>query len=147
MTKPSIAMAADHAGVTLKNMLADHLRHAGYPVEDLGTHDGESVDYPDYGRALADHVATGKAQFGVAVCGSGIGISIAANRNPAVRAALVSTAEAAELARQHNDANILALGARLIDPETARACLDRFLATAFEGGRHARRVDKLAGTP
>jgi ribose 5-phosphate isomerase B len=139
-----IAIASDHAAFELKAELADYLRHAGHDVLDLGTHSPERVDYPDYGYALADAIADGRADFGVALCGSGIGISIAANRHPACRCALVSEPLSATLARTHNDANAIALGARLIGVEMAKACVDAFFAASFEGGRHGPRVDKLA---
>ena len=139
-----IAIAADHAAYEMKAQLADHLREEGHDVLDLGTNSAESVDYPDYGYRLAEAVAAGRAECGIALCGSGIGISIAVNRNPACRCALVSDGLSARLAREHNDANVLALGARLIGIETARDCLAQFLATPFAGGRHQRRVDKLA---
>jgi ribose 5-phosphate isomerase B len=138
-----IAIAADHAAYEMKAQLADHLRAEGHELFDLGTDSADSVDYPDYGYRLAEAVATGRAERGVALCGSGIGISIAVNRNPACRCALVSDGLAARLAREHNDANVLALGARLIGIETAKDCLAQFLATPFAGGRHQRRVDKL----
>jgi ribose 5-phosphate isomerase B len=113
-------------------------------VLDLGTSGPESVDYPDYAAAVVAAMRDGRAGWGLLVCGSGIGMSIAANRHPGIRAALCQTPELARLARQHNNANVLVLGARMIDPETARACLTTFLATAFEAGRHMRRVAKLA---
>jgi ribose 5-phosphate isomerase B len=138
-----IAIASDHAAVELKAALADHLRDAGHSVTDLGPQGVDSVDYPDYGYKLAEEIAAGRADFGVALCGSGIGISIAANRHPACRCARVSEPLSAKLARQHNDANAIAMGARLIGIEMAKACLDAFLAEPFEGGRHQRRVDKL----
>ncbi len=138
-----IAIACDHAAVQLKDELRDWMTGEGHEVIDLGTHGSASVDYPDYGRRLADTLAAGKAERGVALCGSGIGIMIAANRNPAVRCALVSEPLSAELARSHNDANAIALGARLIGPELARACVRAFLSTDFLGGRHAARVDML----
>ncbi len=144
MSKPAIAVASDHAGFELKNLLKSELESQGYAVTDLGAHSPESVDYPDFGKALGEAVASGHAEFGVAVCGSGIGISIAANRVPGCRAALVHDALSAKLSRQHNDANVIALGARLIGVDTAKDCLNVFLATPFEGGRHARRVAKLA---
>lgn len=140
-----IAFASDHAGFSLKSALVDHAKAAGHAVLDLGTTDEQSVDYPDFGAALADAIASGKASRGVVVCGTGIGISIATNRNPAARAAVCHNATAARLARQHNDANVLALGARLIGSEVAKDCLETFLTTAYEGGRHARRVAKLSG--
>lgn len=139
-----IAIAADHAAFELKVVLADHLRAAGHEVIDLGTHSLESVDYPDYGYRLAEEVAGGRAELGVALCGSGIGISIAVNRHPACRCALVSDGLSARLSREHNDANVIAMGARLIGVETAKDCLDQFLAASFGGGRHQRRVDKLS---
>lgn len=139
-----IALASDHAAIELKALLADWLREQGHDVSDLGPHDGASVDYPDYGYKLAAAIASGEAERGVAICGSGIGISIAVNRNPACRAALVSEPLSAQLAREHNDANVIALGARLIGPEMAKACLAAFLSTNFGGDRHQRRVDKLS---
>ena len=143
---PSVAIASDHAGVGLKAELADWLRAANYRVSDLGPVGIASVDYPDFGYALAATIAAGEAQFGVAICGSGIGISIAANRHPAVRCALVSDSLSARLAREHNDANVIAFGARLIGIDTARDALAVFLATPFAGDRHQRRVAKL-GAP
>ncbi len=143
MSEP-IALAADHGGVELKAMLAKRLVELGYRVVDLGTHTADSVDYPDYADRLAACVATGEAARGVLICGSGIGISIAANRHRHLRAALCHDETSARLCRQHNDANVLVLGARLIGPETARACLDVFLATPFDGGRHVARVAKLS---
>jgi ribose 5-phosphate isomerase B len=138
-----IALAADHAGFELKSRVAAFLKSEGYEVLDLGSYSDERVDYPDYGYALGDAIAQGKAGRGIAICGSGIGISIALNRNPAVRAALCSNAEYAKLARQHNDANVLALGARLINADVALECVRTFLNTEFEGGRHVERVKKL----
>ncbi|RDV06641.1 ribose 5-phosphate isomerase B [Sphingorhabdus pulchriflava] len=139
-----IAIASDHAAIALKSALIEHLQSAGHDVADLGPYDESSVDYPDYGYKLAEAVAAGDAQFGVALCGSGIGISIAVNRNPACRAALVSEPLSAKLAREHNDANVIAMGARLTGIDMAKACLDTFLATPFAGERHARRVGKLS---
>ena len=138
-----IALASDHAGYALKALLVEELRAAGHVVLDLGPFDEASVDYPDYGAKLADAIADGRATHGIAVCGSGIGISIAANRNLAVRCALVTSGLMARLARQHNDANCIALGSRIIGIEAARACVHEFLATEFAGGRHAGRVAKL----
>lgn len=142
-TREIIALAADHAGFGLKNSVATFLKSAGYEILDLGTYSDERVDYPDYGYSLAEAIATGKVKRGIAICGSGIGISIALNRNPAVRAALCHDVTSAELARAHNDANVLALGARLTGPEVAIECVETFLKTEFEGGRHAERVKKL----
>ena len=139
-----IALAADHAGYLLKDELAAWLREAGHEVIDLGTNGPESVDYPQYGAKLARAIERGEAERGIAICGSGIGISIAVNRNPACRCASVNEPLSAELARQHNDANVLALGARLIGSDMARACVLAFLGTEFAGGRHQRRVDQLS---
>ncbi len=138
------ALAADHAGFELKDLLIAWLREAGHETIDLGTNGPESVDYPDFGAKLANAVATGEAERGIAVCGSGIGISIAVNRNPACRCARVDDPLSARLAREHNDANVLAFGARLIGPDMAKACILAFLETDFTGGRHQRRVDQLS---
>lgn len=139
--KDKLAIASDHAGFHLKEAIKTHFPEIEWV--DLGTNSEDSVDYPDFGRALAETITEGAAQRGIVVCGSGIGISIAANRFPAVRAALCTSPQMAELARQHNDANVLALGARLSDEDTAFACVETFLKTEFEGGRHQRRVEKL----
>lgn len=139
-----IAIASDHAAVEMKAALAAWLRAAGHDVLDLGTQGDASVDYPDYGYRLARAIAAGDAPRGIALCGSGIGISIAVNRNPACRCALVSEPLSAQLARQHNDANVIALGARLIGLDMAKAAIEAFLSTDFLGDRHVRRVDKLS---
>ena len=139
-----IALAADHAGYLLKDELAGWLREQGHEVTDLGTNGPESVDYPEYGARLAHAVASDDAERGIAVCGSGIGISIAVNREPRCRCARVDDPLSAQLAREHNDANVLALGARLIGSDMARACVAAFLGTQFAGGRHQRRVDQLS---
>ncbi|WP_338503305.1 ribose 5-phosphate isomerase B [Sphingomonas kaistensis] len=139
-----IALASDHAGVGLKDQLRDWLREAGNYVLDLGTNGPESVDYPRFGKLLGEAIAAGKAERGIAICGSGIGISIAVNRNPACRCALVNEPLSAALAREHNDANVLALGARLTGIDLAKACVSAFLDTPFAGGRHAARVDLLS---
>jgi len=138
-----IAIACDHAAVQLKDELREWLKGEGHEVRDLGTHDDSSVDYPDYGAAIGCALADGSADRGIALCGSGIGIMIAANRNPAVRCALVSEPYSAALARSHNDVNAIALGARLIGLDMAKQCVATFLATDFLGGRHAARVDML----
>lgn len=143
MTQEVIAIASDHAGFPLKEALKESLLRDGREVLDLGTDGPESVDYPDFAHALAAAVASGRAVRGVVVCGTGIGVSIAANRHRGVRAALCHDITSARLARQHNDANVLALGARMIGPEVAKDCLDAFLNTAYEGGRHDRRLAKL----
>ena len=139
-----IALTADHAGVDLKDELAAWLTDQGHDVIDLGTNSHESVDYPRYGAILAEALAEGRAERGITVCGSGIGVAIAANRNAACRCAQVGEPLSAALARRHNDANAIALGARLIGIEMAKACVTAFLSTDFEGGRHQRRVDQLA---
>jgi len=139
-----IALSADHAGVDLKDLLADWLRQQGHDVIDLGTNSHESVDYPRYGALLAEALADGRADRGITVCGSGIGVAIAANRNPACRCAQVAEPLSARMAREHNDANAIAIGARLIGPEMAKACVSAFLESDFAGGRHQRRVDQLS---
>ena len=139
-----IAIVSDHAAVELKAALAEHLRAAGHEVMDLGPSTTESVDYPIYGYKLADVIAAGRADKGVALCGSGIGISIAINRNTACRCALVAEPLSATLARTHNNANVIAMGARLIGPGMAKACLDAFFGADFLGDRHQRRVDQLS---
>jgi ribose 5-phosphate isomerase B len=139
-----VAIVSDHAAFEMKAELIAHMRGGGYDVLDLGTTSTDSVDYPDYGYRIARAIADGEVQRGVALCGSGIGISIAVNRHPACRCALVSEGLSARLAREHNDANVLAMGARIVGIETARDCLDQFLATPFAGGRHQRRIDKLS---
>jgi ribose 5-phosphate isomerase B len=147
MTQETVAVAADHAGFPLKETLKGDLAARGFTVLDLGTDGPASVDYPDFANRMADALRRGAAARGVVICGTGIGISIAANRHRHVRAALCHDATGARLARQHNDANVLALGARLIGEEVARECLKIFLETAFEGGRHAPRVAKLSNPP
>jgi ribose 5-phosphate isomerase B len=139
-----IVLTADHAGVDLKDELAGWLGEQGHDILDLGTNSHESVDYPRYGAMLAEALSDGRAERGITVCGSGIGVAIAANRNPACRCAQVAEPLSASLARRHNDCNAIAIGARLIGPEMAKACVSAFLSTDFEGGRHQRRVDQLA---
>ncbi|WP_020695690.1 ribose 5-phosphate isomerase B [Reyranella massiliensis] len=140
----AIAVASDHAGFDLKEILKRDLQEAGHEVLDLGTNSTASVDYPDFGKAMGEAIASGKAARGVLVCGSGIGISIAANRNPKVRAVLAHDVTSARLSREHNDANVIAFGQRLIGVETAREALRTFLSTEWAGGRHAGRVEKLS---
>jgi ribose 5-phosphate isomerase B len=142
--KEAVAIASDHAGFALKEALKEELAALGHAVVDLGADGTDSVDYPDFGYAMAHALRGGKARRGVLICGSGIGISIAANRYPEVRAALVHDALGARLCRQHNDANVICFGGRMIGTDVARDCLRVFLGTEFEGGRHARRVDKLS---
>ena len=143
MAKKLIALAADHAGFPMKEMVKEYLAGQGYDILDLGTDSAASVDYPDYGHALGEAMDSGQAERGIVICGSGIGISMAANRHASVRAALCTNGLMARLARQHNDANVLALGARIVGEEVAKNCVDEFLSTEFEGGRHQRRVEKL----
>jgi ribose 5-phosphate isomerase B len=138
-----VALGSDHAGVALKATLREALDAAGHPTLDLGTHGPESVDYPDYANAVCQAVLSGQALFGVLVCGTGIGISIAANRHMGIRCALVHDVTGARLSREHNDANVLAIGARMTGPEVALDALRAFLATPFGGGRHERRIRKL----
>ena len=139
-----IALAADHAGFALKDELARWLSEQGHDIIDLGTNSAESVDYPAFGAKLARTIAAGEAERGIAICGSGIGISIAVNREPKCRCARVDDPLSAALAREHNDANVLAMGARLIGADMAKACVLAFLDTKFAGGRHQRRIDLLS---
>ena len=139
-----IAIACDHAGFDLKLALSKHLTGHGYDLLDLGTNNKEPVDYPDFAKSLASAVVDGKVTRGVLICGSGIGISIAANRYQEIRAALVHDTLGAKFSRQHNNANVIVFGGRMISHDVALDCLDIFLNTDFEGGRHARRVGKLS---
>lgn len=145
MAGKPIAIASDHAGFELKALLAEDITGLGHEVLDLGTEGPESVDYPDFAERLAAAIAAGQADLGVLVCGTGLGISMAANRHKHIRAAPCHNETAARLAREHNDANVLALGARIVGIEVAKDCLKTFLNTDFSGGRHARRVAKLTG--
>jgi ribose 5-phosphate isomerase B len=141
--KPRIVIGSDHAGFLVKEAIREYLQSAGYDVDDQGTSSEESVDYPDYGKAVGERVASKEADLGIAVCGSGIGISIAANKVPGIRAALAHDVITSRLAREHNDANVLALGGRIVTPEAAVEMVQTFLATAYLGGRHQRRVEKI----
>ena len=143
MRPKKIAIGSDHAGYEGKELARQFLASEGFEVRDLGTGGAESVDYPDFGAAVGRAVASGEAERGVLMCGSGIGISIAANKVPGVRAALCWNEETARLARQHNDANVLCIGARLVEPELAARMIRAFLETDFAGGRHTRRVEKI----
>ena len=143
MSREIVAIAADHGGYEMKELLKADLDGLGFDVLDLGTNNADSVDYPDFGHAIGEAIANSQARYGVAICGSGIGISIAANRHANVRAALCHDGLTAKLSRQHNNANVLALGARIIGIETARDAVSAFFTTDFEGGRHERRVDKI----
>jgi ribose 5-phosphate isomerase B len=141
--KPRIAVGSDHAGFPIKEIVRKYLESAGYQVSDLGTSSEESVDYPDYGKAVGERVVSKQADLGIAVCGTGIGISIAANKVPGIRAALAHDVHTARLAREHNDANVLALGGRIVTGEAAIEMVQTFLTTAYLGGRHQRRLDKI----
>ena len=138
-----IAAGADHAGVQLKDVLVAHLRDLGHDVIDCGTHGHDRVDYPDFGEAVARKVAGGEAELGLCVCGTGIGIAMAANKVPGVRAAVVHDVTSARLTREHNDANVICLGERLIGSEAAREALDAYLGATFQEGRHVPRVAKI----
>ena len=144
MPSETVVIAVDHAGFKLKATIKEQLSTMGYAILDLGTSGPKAVDYPDFAQALAAAVTEGLAQRGVLVCGSGIGMSIAANRHSGIRAALCNDADAARLSRRHNDANVLVMGARVIGAEAAVACVEAFFTTDFEAGRHVRRVEKLA---
>jgi ribose 5-phosphate isomerase B len=139
-----IALGADHAGLPLKDAIAAHLIEGGYEVKDLGTHTSASVDYPDFGAAVGEAVAAGTADLGVCCCGTGIGISIAANKVRGIRAAVIHDVTTAELAHRHNDANVICLGARTTGEAVALEAVDAFLAATFEGGRHELRIEKIA---
>jgi ribose 5-phosphate isomerase B len=142
--KPRIAVGADHAGYHVKEAVKKYLETSGYPVDDMGTWSEESVDYPDYARKVADRVVAGQDDFGFLACGTGIGMSIAANKIEGIRAALAHDAMTARLARQHNNANVLTLGGRVVTDDQAIEIVKDFLATEFRGGRHQRRIDKIA---
>lgn len=144
MASSTIAVACDHGGFHLKDALVNAVRDLDWDVLDLGTNSVESVDYPQFGYAMARAIKNSDAERGILICGSGIGISIAANRFIEVRAALIHDGLGARLARQHNDANVICFGGRMIGPDLAVDCLKIFLSTPFEGGRHARRVDQLS---
>ncbi len=147
MQDRTVAIGVDHGGLSLKAEIIDHLEEAGLVVLDLGTHDSQSVDYPDYAYAVADAIGRKRADLGVVICGTGIGMSIALNRFRWIRAALCHDVTTSRLAREHNDANVLVLGARLIASELAKECLTVFLQTEFGAGRHAARVRKLNEPP
>ena len=147
MSTKTIALAADHGGFELKNLLKADLEEQGLEVLDLGTNSSDSVDYPDFAQALAEAILDGRAGRGVLVCGTGIGIGIAANRYPEIRAAIAHHTTDARLCRQHNDANVICFGGRTTGSEVARDCLRVFLETEFEGGRHSRRIEKMSKRP
>jgi ribose 5-phosphate isomerase B len=139
-----LSIGADHAGFEYKGRIVALLKERGIEVEDFGTHSEESMDYPDVAHPVAESVESGNADLGIVICGSGNGINITVNKHQGIRSALCWQPELAELAKQHNNANVLALPARFIDFDTAMACVDAFLSTEFEGGRHERRVNKIA---
>jgi ribose 5-phosphate isomerase B len=139
-----IALGADHAGYELKDKIKQHLQQRGFPVQDEGTSSGESVDYPDYARRVAHDVSQGRADLGILVCGSGIGMAITANKVSGIRAATVCSGYQAQMSREHNNANVLTLGARILREDEALQIVDQWLATPFAGGRHERRVEKIA---
>jgi ribose 5-phosphate isomerase B len=138
-----ISIGADHAGFQLKDKIRQRLAEQGIEVDDRGTNSPDSVDYPDYARAVGERVAQGLADAGVLICGTGIGMSIAANKVPGIRAANADSELAAQLSREHNDANVLTLGARLLDDASAFRVLEAWLHASFAGGRHQRRIDKI----
>lgn len=139
----TIGLASDHAGFALKQYVIDYCKAHGYPYKDYGTHSTESCDYPDFGHALARGIESGEVYPGIAICGSGEGISMTLNKHQAIRAGLCWTPEVAHLIRQHNDANVLVMPGRFIDNDTARQIMDEFFSTNFEGGRHKNRVEKI----
>ncbi len=143
MSDKKMVVGCDHGGVELKRELVDVLTERGWTVEDVGCHTGDSVDYPDYAATVARRVAAGEARLGLLICGTGIGMSMAANRVPGVRAALCGDAFSAEMTRRHNDANVLCLGARVVGPGLAATILAAFLDAPFDGDRHRRRIDKI----
>ena len=144
MTTDTIAIACDHGALALKTHMVTYLKDKGYDILDLGVNGPESVDYPDFGYKVAEAIKDGTVKRGILMCGSGIGISIAANRFTEIRCALVHDVTGARLTREHNDANVIAFGGRMIGPDLCEECVDTFLNTEFEGGRHQRRVDKLS---
>ncbi|PCI38129.1 MAG: ribose 5-phosphate isomerase B [Rhodospirillaceae bacterium] len=144
MTTDTIAIACDHGALALKTHMVTYLKDKGYEILDLGVNGPESVDYPDFGYKVAQAIKEGTVTRGILMCGSGIGISIAANRFTEIRCALVHDVTGARLTREHNDANVIAFGGRMIGPDLCEECVDTFLTTKFEGGRHQRRVDKLS---
>ena len=138
-----IAIGCDHAGYELKEKVKARMAAAGHEMIDVGTNSTESVDYPAYGHAVGRSVAAGEAERGIAICGSGIGISIACNKVPGIRAALCTSVEMAEMCRRHNNANVICMGARMISEELAYAMIDTWMSTEFEGGKHERRINEL----
>jgi len=142
-SKPRIALGADHAGFRVKETIKRYLESAGYDVDDVGTHSEESVDYPDFARAVAERVASGNNPLGIVMCATGIGVAITANKVAGIRAALAHDSLTARRAREHNDANVLALGGKVVGDDEAIAIVQEFLNAQFSGGRHQRRIDKI----
>jgi ribose 5-phosphate isomerase B len=142
-SKPRIALGSDHAGFRMKEVLKTYLQSEGYSVDDVGTHSEESVDYPDFARAVAENVVAGTDSLGVVLCATGIGVSIAANKVEGIRAALAHDSFTARRAREHNDANVLAIGGRVVGDDEATEIVREFLDAQFAGGRHQRRIDKI----
>ena len=147
MSSQTIAFACDHGALALKDHIVNYVKAKGFDILDLGVNGPDSVDYPDYGYLMANAIKDGQATRGILMCGSGIGISIAANRFPEIRAALVHDVTCTRLSREHNDANVIVFGGRMIGSDLCEECVDTFLSTEFEGGRHQRRVDKLSNPP
>ncbi|MEZ5055409.1 MAG: ribose 5-phosphate isomerase B [Saprospiraceae bacterium] len=143
MSNNIIPIGCDHAGFELKLKIMDHLQKKGFEIKDFGTYSADSIDYPDYGHPVAEMVEANKGMLGIVICGSGNGINMTVNKHQGIRSALCWTVEIAQLAREHNDANIIALPARFVSEELAIQMVDVFLTTAFEGGRHANRVAKI----
>lgn len=141
-----IAIGCDHAGLPAKRQVAETLRLGGHEVVDLGTHTEDSVDYPDYALAVSDQVVSGHVDLGILCCGTGLGMCMTANKVPGIRAAVCHDAYTAEMARRHNDANVLCIGARVLDDPTVDVVVSTFVDTPFDGGRHQRRVDKINAT-
>lgn len=144
MATYNISIASDHAGYILKNKIIQHLQQAGHKLIDLGTNGDTSVDYPDYADSLCERILEQSSQFGILICGAGIGMSIAANRHSGIRAALCTAPIMAEKAKSHNDANVLVLGSKITDDNTSLAIVDKFFASNFEGGRHIKRLAKIS---
>ena len=141
--KKTIILAADHGGYELKNLLKDYVSELGYEIVDLGVNSSESVDYPDYANKMADYMLKNPSYIGILVCGTGIGISIAANRHKHIRCALLHNELEAKMAKEHNNANVIAFGGRVLDKEQAKKCVKEFLSSEFEGGRHQKRINKI----
>ena len=143
MENKKISIASDHAGISLKELVSEHLTCEGYEIINHGTFSNESVDYPDYAKKVTNDIISQVSNFGILICGTGQGMAITANKQEGIRAALCYEPEIAELSRSHNDCNVLTLGARFIDSKVAIECILKFINTPFEGGRHQNRIDKI----